>query len=294
MTSGVVDTASPFFSHLRQTIASAGRYQPPLGPRGGVLSVSDIQARLQQLATRSSGPQRGPDLMPAIPPAAPTNSTVQLVGTQPSTSTAVRIDLAQPRKSDSELPSLPGNGPAPRPELSPLAPAPTSRPGSDDVAGSGWSSAEVDTMRVIELDVRFRISASVNEGPMTTLCSDASVKVFPRHVVFSTTSEGGQQPVVEIVILELFELAEDDVKETLVFHLQRVSGTAVVEAASPVIAARSCLYKLVCAKRNALERQRQDSVAAAPPNRRAQHPPPMPGSTTPAAGRPASFMSLMA
>lgn len=120
---------------------------------------------------------------------------------------------------------------------------------------SGLTPAELDVLRVAELDAKVKVLADVSQrstGELTNLCDEAVVKVFPRHVVFSRPSGS---PVVELVIAELFELTEDDAQQTLRFHLQRASGVTVIEVVTPSVAVRSALYKLVCSKRNALEAQ---------------------------------------
>jgi hypothetical protein len=89
------------------------------------------------------------------------------------------------------------------------------------------------------------------DGPFVTLCDEATVKVFPRHVVFAR-ADGS--PVAELVVAELFELTEDDPRGILVFHFERQSGEAgAIQVSCKSLQARSALYKLVCAKRNALE-----------------------------------------
>lgn len=120
--------------------------------------------------------------------------------------------------------------------------------------GGGLTEAEVAFLRVAEIDTKVAIFANVNverdPNAFTRICDEASVKVFARHVVFSR-ADGG--PVVELVIAELVELTEDDAKSSLQFHLEREAGSAVIEVVCKNAAARSTLYKLVCAKRNTLE-----------------------------------------
>ena len=132
---------------------------------------------------------------------------------------------------------------------------------------TGLSEEEMSAIRVFEFDARVRVSADVRKphdleaanivgNPsklrLQSLCDDAIAKVFPKHVVF-VRSDGS--PVVEIVISELFELTEDDLRQSLTFHLQQQKGgIAVIEVVCANSSVRSALYKIIVAKRNFLER----------------------------------------
>lgn len=212
-------SSSAFYNRLRQSVvgtpAGAGTRHSPTPP-----VVLDTMAKLRSLAAKR-------DTARASPP--------------PQLNTMNSAAMASSGFSA-------GNSTA-----SPVAVPPHSAASVHD--GDGLTPNELEAIRVAEIDSKFSVSAAVSNDtsqPMTftKLADETTVKVFPRHVVFSRVDGS---PIVELVIAELFELTEDATKDSLSFHLQRASGTAVIEVSSASSAARSVLYKLVCAKRNALE-----------------------------------------
>ncbi|PHQ79642.1 MAG: hypothetical protein COB65_12325 [Thalassobium sp.] len=59
--------------------------------------------------------------------------------------------------------------------------------------------------------------------------------------------------MVELVIQELCELAEDAPRQALTFVLAKPNGNATVELTSSRPQVLATLYKLVCMKRNLIE-----------------------------------------
>jgi hypothetical protein len=203
--------------------------QDPIRPRSS--AVNDVHTKLLRMQAQRT---RGGAAAVALPPAVPSAS-------------APPARLAEPVP-----PTLSAAASPLRAAAAPAAPA-----------DGGLSAEELTTLRVVELDCKVRVLADTTEHAvqdiaalspsrltMSVLCEDATVKIFPRHVVFSRPNGS---PVVEIVILELFELTEDDGRGALTFYLQRVNGVAVISVATESAAARAVIYKLVCAKRNQLE-----------------------------------------
>jgi hypothetical protein len=113
-------------------------------------------------------------------------------------------------------------------------------------------------------------SASVGPAAQPVLiCPSATVKIFARHVVAARSDTGA--PVAELVIAELFQLTEDEGANSVTFFLgpvleaseasrsasytsaSVVAASTVVEMRCSTPAQRRALYKLVCARRSAIE-----------------------------------------
>jgi hypothetical protein len=198
-------------------------------------SVSALYQRLRQSVVDQSAP-RGSNHSPVV--------TTPRSREAPSDTLERLRQIAARRESNGAQ-----HGPS-APRRDPVAAAAASVPRAEATNDDGLTGAEVDCIRVAELRAKVMVAAG-KPGSMSVLDKESTVKVFPHHVVFSRTDN---TPVVEIVIAELFELTEDDARGALQFHLDRGQGRSVmIEVACSDPATLSLLYKLVCAKRNALE-----------------------------------------
>uniref|UniRef100_A0A7S1R4Y1 Uncharacterized protein n=1 Tax=Neobodo designis TaxID=312471 RepID=A0A7S1R4Y1_NEODS len=220
-------SCSSFYQRMRQSVVDRPsdvavsrtvEYNAPVG--AAQQSLDDTMAKLRAIASRRDG-NRGE-----------VRSTPRLVG-------SVAVSPPPPNRSPQPTRETAINS------TSHVAPAPAD--------GDGLSAAELASLRAAELEERVGVAANMSgqDGNFVSLCDEATVKVFPRHVVFA---RGDGSPVAELVVAELFELTEDDPRGLLVFHFERSTGEAgAIQVTCRSPAARSALYKLVCAKRNALE-----------------------------------------
>ena len=239
------NTSSGFYQTMRQAYAAPATTDS--SRRGGDVAtiqqqgpyINDIQKRLQSLL----GPQVArPAMSGPNPNVHPTPSGI--AGFTPVSQQQPQQQFVPPtfqqQQQQQQQQVLPNSIPAVQDDEELLLPA------------------EVECLRVVELEAKvsvladLRTTADASPPQLTLICDDATVKIFPQHIVLSRPSGA---PVVELVILELHELTEDDARNALDFVLKKPDGSVtVVEVQCASAVARSAIYKLVCSKRNLLEK----------------------------------------
>lgn len=254
----------------------------PFGPTAGGGHISDIRSRLNQIlqAKASGGPSQTQQRPPSGIPVTPDRASQALnsnrmgaapVAQQPPGSSFTSNPPPPPQSQLFQQPSAtigaPGLPLAPSQQPSPMAarPVPSAAPPIDSPEDM-LTADELETLRVVELDDVFSVYATAPSSmppgtptggqaplpPMQQLSDSCTAKVFPKHVVLAKTLNGA--PVVELVIQELSELSEDTDRCSLTFVLAKPTGTALIEVCGRNPVALTAFYKLVCSKRNKIER----------------------------------------
>lgn len=112
---------------------------------------------------------------------------------------------------------------------------------------------EMTFLRVVEFAIYVDLYAQLEPGaPIVELCRQATVKLFPRHLVFIRPDGVA---VVELVIEELCELNEDEKTCALdcIVQANHAAHRQLIRAVCLDAIARGALFKLVSARRTQLE-----------------------------------------
>jgi hypothetical protein len=253
----------------------------PFGPSSGGGHVSDIRSRLNQILQAKTAGAGGSSSQGQQRPSFPVTPDRASQVLNSNRTGAAAVQQQPPNSSSAFAPNPVPQPPQPQPFQQPsatgaapglpLGPSPVAaRPAPPaaplDSPEDMLTADELEALRVIELDDVFSVFAtapsSIPPGaqtsaqtplpPLQQLCDSCTAKVFPRHVVLAKTLNGA--PVVELVIQELSELSEDTDRCSLTFVLAKPTGTALIEVCGRNPVALTAFYKLVCSKRNKIER----------------------------------------
>lgn len=223
------ETSSSFYQSMRNAFSSgSGAAAGDSGAYNGRATLADIQYRLKAIGAQRAAPT------------SQSQSTANASWSRPDSSTLLESAMQMSGAAPHRVQDVP-------------SPAPPSVGADDDET---LTPAELRSLRMVEIALPVRVllgELTHPPKPLQLLAEEANLKIFPRHVYISRAQNGA--PIAEIVILELNELTEDENKGSLSFFIKKANSptTTIVEIQCSDAPTRSVMYKIVCAKRAALE-----------------------------------------